>query len=75
MYLTYLRRELSGRKKQTMIVAAGLALAIALVIVVNALSAGVRDAQEAALAAVYSVGTDLTVTGSCAFSRGCTPRG
>lgn len=64
MYLTYLRRELSGRKKQTMIVAAGLALAIALVIVVNALSAGVRDAQEAALASVYGVGTDLTVTGA-----------
>ena len=64
MYLTYLRRELSGRKKQTMIVAAGLALAIALVIVVNALSAGVRDAQEAALASVYGIGTDLTVTGA-----------
>jgi putative ABC transport system permease protein len=64
MYLTYLRRELSGRKKQTAIVAAGLAIAIALVIIVNALSAGVRDAQTAALASVYGVGTDLTVTGA-----------
>lgn len=64
MYLTYLRRELSGRKKQTIIVAAGLALAIALVIVVNALAGGVRDAQNAALASVYGVGTDLTVTGA-----------
>src|SRR6187431_1131364 len=66
MYWTYLRRELVGRKKQTIIVAAGLALAIALVIVVNALSAGVRDAQAQALESVYGVGTDLTVTGAMA---------
>ena len=64
MYGTYLRRELAGRKKQTVIVAVGLAIAIALVIVVNALSAGVRDAQAEALARVYGVGTDLTVTGA-----------
>lgn len=64
MYWTYLRRELAGRKKQTIIVAAGLAIAIALVIVVNSLSAGVRDAQAQALESVYGVGTDLTVTGA-----------
>ena len=64
MYWTYLRRELAGRKKQTIIVAAGLAIAIALVIIVNALSAGVRDAQAEALESVYGVGTDLTVTGA-----------
>lgn len=64
MYWTYLRRELSGRKKQTVIVATGLAIAIALVIIVNALSAGVRDAQAQALESVYGVGTDLTVTGA-----------
>ncbi|MBN9141607.1 MAG: ABC transporter permease [Micrococcales bacterium] len=66
MYWTYLRRELGGRTKQTVIVASGLAIAIALVIVVNSLSAGVRQAQEATLAAVYGVGTDLTVTGAAA---------
>ncbi|WP_137843935.1 ABC transporter permease [Microbacterium sp. 2FI] len=66
MYGTYLRRELSGRKKQTIIVASGLAIAIALVMVVNALAAGVRDAQAQALASVYGVGTDLTVTGAMA---------
>lgn len=66
MYWTYLRRELAGRKKQTIIVAAGLAIAIALVIVVNSLSAGVRDAQAQALESVYGVGTDLTVTGAAA---------
>ncbi|WP_439592186.1 ABC transporter permease [Microbacterium sp.] len=64
MYGTYLRRELAGRKKQTIIVAAGLAVAIALVIIVNSLAAGVRDAQAQALASVYGVGTDLTVTGA-----------
>jgi len=64
MYATYLRRELSGRKKQTIIVAAGLAIAIALVIIVNSLAAGVRDAQAQALESVYGVGTDLTVTGA-----------
>ena len=66
MYWTYLRRELVGRKKQTIIVAAGLAIAIALVIIVNSLAAGVRDAQAQALESVYGVGTDLTVTGAMA---------
>ncbi len=64
MYFTYLRRELAGRKKQTIIVAAGLAIAIALVIIVNSLSTGVRDAQAQALESVYGVGTDLTVSGA-----------
>lgn len=66
MYGTYLRRELAGRKKQTAIVATGMAVAIALVIVVSALAAGVREAQDAALASVYGVGTDLTVAGAAA---------
>lgn len=74
MYFTYLRRELAGRKKQTIIVAAGLAIAIALVIVVNSLSAGVRDAQAQALESVYGVGTDLTVTGA-AFQPGAEGEG
>lgn len=66
MYGTYLRRELTGRKKQTIVVAAGLAIAIALVMIVNSLVAGVRDAQAQALESVYGVGTDLTVTGAAA---------
>ncbi|WP_404429963.1 FtsX-like permease family protein [Microbacterium lacus] len=66
MYWTYLRREIIGRRKQTVIVASGLATAIALVIIVNSLSAGVRDAQDEALESVYGVGTDLTVTGAMA---------
>ena len=64
MYGTYLRRELIGRKKQTIIVATGLAIAIALVIIVSSLASGVRDAQAQALESVYGVGTDLTVTGA-----------
>ncbi len=64
MYWTYLRRELAGRRRQTIIVAVGLAIANAHVIVVSSLAAGVRDAQAQALESVYGVGTDLTVTGA-----------
>ena len=62
MFLTYLSRELSGRRKQTAVVAIGTALAIALVIIVAGVSAGVRSAQSSVLASVYGVGTDVTVT-------------
>lgn len=62
MFFVYLRRELSRRRKQTMVVAAGLAVAIALVIVVSSFSAGVRNAQASVLESVYGVGTDITVT-------------
>lgn len=62
MFLTYLRRELAGRKRQTAIIATGMALAIALVIIVNAVASGVRNAQASVLESVYGVGTDLTVT-------------
>ena len=61
MFTTYLRRELAGRRKQTAIVAIGMALAIALVIIVNSVSSGVQLAQAAVLASVYGVGTDITV--------------
>jgi len=62
MFVTYLRRELAGRRKQTAIVAIGMALAIALVIIVNAVSSGVQLAQSSVLASVYGVGTDITVS-------------
>ncbi|MGV8912578.1 MAG: ABC transporter permease [Rhodoglobus sp.] len=62
MFGTYLYRELSNRRKQTAIIAAGMALAIALVMIVSGVSAGVRDAQASVLASVYGVGTDITVT-------------
>ncbi|WP_127792356.1 ABC transporter permease [Agromyces sp. LHK192] len=62
MFFTYLRRELAGRRRQTAIIAIGMALAIALVMIVTAVSAGVRDAQASVLQSVYGVGTDLTVS-------------
>jgi len=62
MFVTYLLRELAGRRKQTAIVAIGMALAIALVIIVNAVSSGVQSAQSSVLASVYGVGTDITVS-------------
>ena len=62
MFFTYLRRELAGRRRQTAIIAIGMALAIALVMIVNAVSTGVKDAQGSVLESVYGVGTDLTVS-------------
>ena len=62
MFFTYLRRELAGRRRQTAIVAIGMALAIALVMIVNSVASGVRDAQASVLESVYGVGTDLTVS-------------
>lgn len=62
MFATYLRRELGNRRKQTLVVAIGLALAVALVMIVSSIATGVKDAQTAALGAVYGVGTDLTIT-------------
>ncbi|PZE26507.1 ABC transporter permease [Curtobacterium sp. MCBD17_028] len=62
MFLTYLRRELTNRKKQTVIIAIGMALAIALVIIVSSISSGVKAAQSTVLQSVYGVGTDITVT-------------
>jgi putative ABC transport system permease protein len=64
MFGTYLRRELIGRRKQTVIIAIGMALAIALVILVQSFSAGVKNAQASVLESVYGVGTDITVSQS-----------
>ncbi len=61
-FLTYLRRELVGRPRQAALIAAGLAVGIALVVVVTALSTGVERAQGKVLGALYGVGTDITVT-------------
>ncbi|WIB76482.1 FtsX-like permease family protein [Curtobacterium sp. MCPF17_002] len=62
MFLTYLRRELTNRKKQTVIIAIGMALAIALVVIVSSIAGGVKAAQASVLESVYGVGTDITVT-------------
>lgn len=62
MFFTYLRRELRRRRKSALVVASGLALGIALVIVVNAVSTGMGKAQEQVLESLYGLGTDMTVT-------------
>ncbi|MFE9563372.1 ABC transporter permease [Streptomyces sp. NPDC006487] len=62
MFFTYLRRELRRRRKAALVVASGLALGIALVIVVTSVSAGMTQAQGKVLQSLYGLGTDMTVT-------------
>ncbi|CAM5561283.1 hypothetical protein SAVIM338S_04646 [Streptomyces avidinii] len=62
MFFTYLRRELRRRRKAALVVASGLALGIALVIVVNSVSTGMAQAQGKVLQSLYGLGTDMTVT-------------
>lgn len=62
MFFTYLRRELRRRRKAALVVASGLALGIALVIVVSSVSSGMKQAQGKVLQSLYGLGTDMTVT-------------
>ncbi|MHC5258623.1 ABC transporter permease [Streptomyces sp. UC4497] len=62
MFFTYLRRELRRRRKAALVVASGLALGIALVIVVGSVSSGMTQAQGKVLQSLYGLGTDMTVT-------------
>ncbi|GGU22685.1 ABC transporter permease [Streptomyces daghestanicus] len=66
MFFTYLRRELRRRRKAALVVASGLALGIALVIVVNSVSSGMSKAQDKVLESLYGLGTDMTVTKAAA---------
>ncbi len=61
-YLSYLRNELVRRKGRTILTLLGLALGVALVIVITSLSRGLDQAQKTALDPLSSIGTDLTVT-------------
>ena len=61
-YLSYIRSELLRRKSRTILTLLGLAIGVALVIVISSLSRGVDDAQKQALNPLSSIGTDLTVT-------------
>jgi putative ABC transport system permease protein len=62
MFFTYLRRELTQRKRQTMLVGISLGISIGLIIVVNAASTGISDAQKTVLSGLYGIGTDISVT-------------
>lgn len=74
MFFTYLRRELRRRGKAALVVASGLALGIALVIVVTSVSAGMSTAQGKVLQSLYGLGTDMTVTKAAAPSGTGTER-
>ncbi len=62
-FVTYLRRELRRRIRQSVFIALGLALGVGLVVTVTAASAGVTRAQAGVLSSLYGVGTNATVTG------------
>ncbi|MES1248132.1 MAG: ABC transporter permease [Actinomycetota bacterium] len=61
-YLRYLRSELLRRRLRTALTVAGLAVGVALVIVISGLSRGLDRAQKTALNPLSGIGTDLTVT-------------
>ena len=61
-YLSYLRSELTRRKSRTILTLLGLAIGVALVIIISSLSRGLDRAQSKALNPLSSIGTDLTVT-------------
>jgi ABC-type antimicrobial peptide transport system permease subunit len=70
MFFIYLRRELLNRRRQTFIVSIGLAIGIALVTTVSALSSGVKDSQAQVLQSLYGIGTDISITQRAAPSDG-----
>jgi len=70
LFLTYLQRELLNRRRQTIIVALGLAIGIALVTTVSAVSNGVKDSQSQVLHSLYGVGTDISITQQAAPGDG-----
>ena len=61
-YLRYARSELARRRGRTIVTVSGLAVGVALVVVIAALTRGLDDAQATALDPLSSIGTDLTVT-------------
>lgn len=70
MFYKYLWRELGKRRKQTSLIATGLGVAIALVVVVAGVSNGIKTAQAQALSGLYGIGTDITVSQTQTFTPG-----
>ena len=69
-FLSYLASELRRRRARTILTALGLAVGVALVISVSALSNGLDHAQQKVLAPLTGVGTDMTVTRPIKISSG-----
>jgi len=67
-YLSYMLSELRRRRGRTFLTAFGLAVGVALVVTVNALSSGLDQAQAKVLKPLTGVGTDLSVTRPISFS-------
>jgi putative ABC transport system permease protein len=61
-YLSYMLSELRRRRGRTVLTALGLAVGVALVVTVNALSRGLDDAQAEVLKPLTGIGTDLSVS-------------
>jgi putative ABC transport system permease protein len=69
-FLAYLSSELRRRRGRTLLTAIGLGVGVGLVVAVNALSAGLDDAQQKVLEPLTGVGTDMTVTRPLSRSGG-----
>jgi len=63
-YLAYLKAELIRRIGKTLIIAAGLAIASAIIITIISTSQGLSDSQEQVLNPLENVGTDILVSRS-----------
>jgi ABC-type antimicrobial peptide transport system permease subunit len=61
-FVRYAGSELARRRGRTIVTVSGLALGVALVIVIASLARGLDRAQATALDPLSSIGTDLTVT-------------
>ena len=61
-FIGYMWSELRRRRGRTILTALGLAVGVAVVVVVNALSTGLDQAQSRVLEPLTGVGTDMTVT-------------
>jgi ABC-type antimicrobial peptide transport system permease subunit len=61
-FVRYAWSELARRRGRTIVTVSGLALGVALVVVIASLARGLDDAQASALDPLSAIGTDLTVT-------------
>lgn len=69
-FLSYVFAEFRRRRGRTILTALGLAVGVALVIAVNALSTGLDRAQARVLEPLTGVGTDMSVTRPIKISQG-----